>query len=308
MTLDSVEKLRYLSRKLLRELGILGIEDQTHLSPAHWHSLIEIDKEPGITISRLGNLLLISSSRISRLIKNLLQEELIEARQGVDKREKYLYITPSGRKAIENIDAFSRKKIVGAFTYLEKEEIDTLIDSVEKYTFALEKSRLLIDQVKIATLPTSRAIRKQIMSMIENIQKNEFSIPVSAEANDSVLKAEQHFYYNNAYNFWYAVDEKGTIIGSIGISKIDQETGQLKKFFVTKEYRGKGIALKLMDTAIRAARKHGLKHLYLGTVDVLKAAHQFYAKYGFKRIRKNELPENFELIPVDTHFFKLELG
>lgn len=301
---NQIESLRFCSRKLLRELGILGIEDQTDFSPGHWHALIEIDQEPGITISKLRTLLIMSLSRISRITKALLNEGLVESNPGADKREKYLHITPLGKKALKRIDEYSRKKIEGAFEYMNEQEIRALIESIEKYAGALEKSRLFAEQVKIATLSTSRTIRKQIISMIENIQRNEFSIQVSESANLCILKAEENYYFNKTYNFWYAVDESGKIIGSIGLRQIDEETGQVKKFFVAKEYRGKGIAQKLMESMRKAALKHGFHTLYLGTVDVLKAAHKFYDKAGFERIAKTELPNGFELIPVDTVFFK----
>lgn len=136
---------------------------------------------------------------------------------------------------------------MGAFAFLNEEEMLKIIDSIDKYASALNKSRLLIDQVKIATISTSRLIRKQIVNMIENIQKGEFSIPITDDINMCILKAEQEFYYNNSYNFWYAIDANGRVVGSIGLKKMDFEKAEIKKFFVAQEYRGKGVAQKLMQ-------------------------------------------------------------
>jgi hypothetical protein len=52
--------------------------------------------------------------------------------------------------------------------------------------------------------------------MISDIQEKEFWIPITKETNSGVLKAEEEFYYNNSYNFWYAVNDEGKILGSIG--------------------------------------------------------------------------------------------
>ena len=118
-----------------------------------------------------------------------------------------------------------------------------------------------------------------------------------------ILKAEEEYYYDNSYNFWYAVNDAGKIVGSVGLKKIDACYGEIKKLFVVKEYRGKGVAQKLMNTLFKAASKHQFEFLILGTVDKLHAAHKFYAKYGFTLMLQQDLPYGFERNPLDTLFF-----
>lgn len=304
-----IEILRNSSRKLIRELGMLQLNNgDSKLTPAHWHALIEISKEPDITISRLGNLLLISTSKVSRLVKSLAKDGLLIISEGKDKREKYLKLTEEGHSEIKKIDAFSESKINSSFEFLTDKEIEQIIQSISLYGSALEKGRLIREQIKIMTLSTSRTIRKQIISMIENIQRTEFAISITNEINLCVLKAEEHFYYNNSYNFWYAIDDTGKVVGSVGLKKIDNRLGEIKKFFVSKAYRGKGVAQKLMKILIKAARKHKFDNLILGTVDKLHAAHKFYMKYGFTQIDQKDLPNLFERCPVDTMFFKVNLN
>lgn len=303
-----IDTLRNCSRKLIRELGMLQLnKGEAKATPGHWHALIEVSKEPGITISKLGSLLLVSTPTVSRLVKSLAKDNLLQITEGRDKREKYLYLTDQGQAEIKQIDAFSESKINGSFEFLTDKEISEIIQSITKYCDALERSRVLREQIKIMTLSTSRTIRKQIIEMIENIQKNEFSIPITDEINSCVLKAEEEFYYNHSYNFWYAVNDKGKIIGSIGLKKIDNRFGEIKKFFVAQEYRGKGVAQKLLNTLRKAALKHKFKVLVLGTVDKLHAAHKFYLKHGFTQMNQKDLPSTFERCPVDTMFFKINV-
>lgn len=304
-----IDKLRHCSRKLVRELGMLELnKNNVEETPGHWHALIEISKEPGITISQLGNLLLFSLSTMSRVVKSLVKNGFVNFLEGNDKREKYLYLTDKGLDEIKKIDAFSQSKICGAFEFLTKPEIKHIIDAISKYSEALEKSRSMREDIKIVTLSTSRTIRKQIINMIENIQKNEFAISINDTINLCVLRAEEEFYYEHTYNFWYAVDSNGKILGSIGLKKIDDQYGEIKKFFVIKEYRGKGVAQKLMSTLLKAASKHKFKFLILGTVDKLLAAHKFYNKHGFKQIASKDLPDKFERCVVDTVFFKAAIA
>lgn len=301
---DQISKLRFSSRKLVRELGMLQLNKaRQHRTPQHWHSLIEISNEPNITTSKLGHLLLLTYTTISRIVNSLLKDGLINSQNGLDKREKHLQITKKGLLEIENIDEFSNIKVRGALSLLTDEEQDQIIASIQKYSDALERSRIFREQVKIHTLSTSRAIRKQIISMIENIQKNEFSLAITDEINSCILKAENIYYYHQSYNFWYAVDDSGTVIGSIGLKKIDAHHAEIKKFFVHLNYRGKGVSQKLMQTLIKSALKHRFKYLYLGTVKSLQAAHRFYEKYGFSRISEKNLPSQFEICPLDTVFY-----
>lgn len=302
---DGVEKLRSLSRKLVRELGMLQLDqDDSSETPAHWHALVEIDKDPNLTISKLGSLLLMSTSKISRLANSLRKKGLINFKGGADKREKYLLMTVAGKTAVQRINQFSENKIKGAFKFLNKSERSAILNAIDIYARALEKNRLLDSELKIATLPTSRIIRKQIVAMISDIQLNEFSIPITKETNLCLLKAEHTFYYNKSYNFWYAMDGKGQIVGSIGLNKLNAKYGEIKKFFVAKEYRGTGVAKKLMQTLVQAAQRHGFTKLFLGSADVLKVAHSFYEKYGFKKIDRAHLPAEFDLCTLDSVFYE----
>ncbi len=305
MNKDRINKLRTASRKLVRELGMLQLNQaKSGRTPQHWHALIEVAKDPEITISKLGKLLLLSTSATSRIADLLIKHGLVATKDGIDRREKQLILTDKGQVEINNIDEFSNAKIVGAFEFLTPEDQVQIMDAMQKYAAALEASRLLREQVKIRTLSTSRTLRKQIIHMIENIQVHEFSVPITAEINSGILRAEEEYYYNNAYNFWFATDDGGKIIGCVGLKRLNDNTGEIKKFFVVQDYRRKGVAQKLMEILLKAAVKHGFTELYLGTVDKLEAAQRFYEKYGFTRIMKQQLPREFEILPVDTVFFK----
>lgn len=304
--LEKIETLRHLSRKLVRELGMLQLNQlNPQETPERWHALVEISKQPGITSSKLGVLLLMSSSKISRLVGTLGKEGFIKSYPTPgDKREKSLHLSANGHLEVKKIDSFSHEKIEGALDLLGPHDLSEIILSLEKYTTALEKNRTAKEQIKISTLSTSRPLRKKIVQMITTIQREEFFLPVTETLNHCVLKAEQEFYYNNSYNFWYVVDAKGTLVGSIGLKKIDETAGEIKKFFVIPSYRGKGVAQKLMHVLLKAASKHNFDFVYLGTVDKLEAAHRFYKKSGFIPIPESSLPEHFEKCSLDSLFFK----
>jgi DNA-binding MarR family transcriptional regulator/N-acetylglutamate synthase-like GNAT family acetyltransferase len=304
-----IESLRYSARKLIRELGMLELDpENAQKTPGQWHALIEVAKSPGITISELGRLLIMSTSTISRIVKSLAEQGFLSFKEGNDKREKSLFLTERGESEIREINVFSDSKISGAFEFLTNDEIHQIIGALTKYSEALEKSRVMREEIKIVTLPTSRTIRKQIVNIISDIQEKEYLIPITKETNAGVLKAEEEFYYNNSYNFWYAVNDEGRILGSIGLKKINDQCGEIKKLFVIKDYRSKGVAQKLMNTLLKATSKHKLEVLILGTVDKFHAALKFYSKCGFTPMNRTDLPAGFKENPIDNLFFRKEIG
>lgn len=308
MSKNYISNLRHVSRKLIRELGMLELNKfEINNTPQHWHALIEIHNEPNITITKLGSLLLLCYSTTLRIVNSFIKDGLITSQNGLDKRENCLKITEKGLQAIKKIDEFSNAKVLGALQFLTLEDQKQIFEAIDKYATALEKNRILYEQVKLHTLSTSRTLRKQIINLVEDIQKNEFGLPITEAVNICILKAETEFYYNNSYNFWYATDATGKVIGCIGLKKIDDNNAELKKFFVHQDFRGKGVAKKLMQVLLKAAVKHQFKFLVLGTVDKLHAAHKFYTRYGFSPIKQQDLPQNFNVCFLDTLFFRGEV-
>ncbi|MBS0656265.1 MAG: MarR family transcriptional regulator [Verrucomicrobia bacterium] len=303
--MDQIHTLRHSSRKLVRELGIIQLDKSlAGPTPQHCHVIVEIgEARSGITVSKLAELLLMSVSAMSRLIQSLIERGLVEAKDGIDKREKFLVLTSTGKEELKNIDDFSNAKVEGAFAYLTKEDQAEIIRSIQKYAEALEKSRTQLAYVKIHTLSTSRPLRRQIVQMVEEIQKYEIEVTVTKELNTCILRAEETFYYNNSYNFWYATNNEGTVVGCIGLRKIDDMQGQLLKFFVDKRFRGKGLAQKLLATVEKAASKHGFSEIWVGTLNKLAATEQFYLKSGFSPVQEKKLPDGFKKCYLDVLFY-----
>ena len=73
-------------------------------------------------------------------------------------------------------------------------------------------------------------------------------------------------------------------VGSAGFKKYDDECAEVKRVFVKKEYRGKGISNKLMELLENVARKQGYRYLILESGEPLVAAMALYRKIGYKVI------------------------
>lgn len=77
----------------------------------------------------------------------------------------------------------------------------------------------------------------------------------------------------------------GQPAGTAGIHLLDDETAELKRVWVTPSARGHGVAPRVLETAISAARALGARQLWLETEPtVMATAHRMYLAHGFQEI------------------------
>src|SRR5690606_17230776 len=70
-------------------------------------------------------------------------------------------------------------------------------------------------------------------------------------------------------------------VGCGCLKKFDEATIELKRMFVSDEYRGKGIASKILNELEQWAKELGYKQIILETGTLLTEANNFYKKHGY---------------------------
>ncbi len=78
---------------------------------AHHRVLHFVSRHPGLTIAELLDILKITKQSLNRVLKELLEQNFVEARAGVaDRRQRHLFATAKGRKlALELAQLQSRR-------------------------------------------------------------------------------------------------------------------------------------------------------------------------------------------------------
>jgi len=149
---------------------------------------------------------------------------------------------------------------------------------------------------------------RQIIDIILPIQQIEFNVPVTLEAQPDLLDIE-HFYHKSGGCFWGAFMGE-ELIGTIALINTGHNAGALRKMFVKKEYRGKdlGVAQKLLEILLQFCRGKQITDVYLGTVEMLKAAHRFYERNGFVLTDIKDFPPYFPRMMADNMFYHLHLS
>lgn len=73
-------------------------------------------------------------------------------------------------------------------------------------------------------------------------------------------------------------------VGCASFKKYDDQTAEVKRVFVHKDHRGKGISQQLMNKIEELAKGKGYKKLILETGKAMVVAHALYMKLGFQII------------------------
>jgi N-acetylglutamate synthase-like GNAT family acetyltransferase len=156
--------------------------------------------------------------------------------------------------------------------------------------------------------PLSNAYSNQAVALILPIQQIETGVAVTIEEQPDLFDIDR-VYNQPGGGFWGALKD-GELIGTIALISVGHSAGVIRKMFVKKEFRGRELAIaqQLFQTLLDHSQTKGIKDLYLGTVEKLKAACRFYERNGFNRINAEDLPSYFLRMQVDDTFYHLALS
>jgi N-acetylglutamate synthase-like GNAT family acetyltransferase len=178
-------------------------------------------------------------------------------------------------------------------------------DAAAPFVDPLPPQRLAhADAQGIAVHPFAAAQAGAVRDLVLSIQQQEFGLPVSAASQPDLLDIPLH-YRRGRGNFWVALRD-AEVVGCIGLLDIGAGRGALRKMFVAAPWRGHrfAVAQRLLQHLMGWCAGHGLREVWLGTTEKFVAAHRFYEKHGFERVERSALPPGFEVMAVDTRFYR----
>lgn len=128
-----------------------------------------------------------------------------------------------------------------------------------------------------------------------NEKVNDFIISIFVEeygfeeCRKELERQNNYEYIEKGGNLWIALDDEDNVIGTIALVKHNNEEVELKKLYVRKDYRGKGLSKELYSRVIDTTKENDFNRIFLGTYEKLETAINFYLRRGFKKI--DELDE-----------------
>lgn len=95
----------------------------------------------------------------------------------------------------------------------------------------------------------------------------------------------------------YLAWQDGELAGCVGMKKLDDKTGELKRLYVRPSFRGQHLGRELVERIIEDARSLGYSRLMLDTMPELVSARHMYENMGFR------VTERYNNSPLDTTIF-----
>ncbi len=95
-------------------------------------------------------------------------------------------------------------------------------------------------------------------------------------------------YYLESGGEFLVIEEAGKVIGTGGLHPIEASTCELKRVWLYKEQRGRGLGKAIAQRLIQTAKRRGYKRIVLeiATLDLQPAAVGLYKQLGFQPIDK----------------------
>jgi len=128
----------------------------------------------------------------------------------------------------------------------------------------------------------ARLVRQRDLDRIEEIEGPSFG----PDAYERKLFAE----YTRICGGLFLVAERGTRVLGYSITVLHEGRGgkraELVSVAVDPAHLGKGVAAVLMESTLRRLRRRGVPRLTLMVKLTNERARGFYAKYGFRRVRR----------------------
>ncbi len=93
--------------------------------------------------------------------------------------------------------------------------------------------------------------------------------------------------FNRDDSLLLVAEVEGQICGCCGIyptEGLDNDTAELVKYYLHKDFRGMGIGRTLMEKCIEAAKLMGYQKLYIESMPEFSNAVRIYEKQGFRNI------------------------
>ena len=128
------------------------------------------------------------------------------------------------------------------------------------------------------------SFKKEYISDFYTLNKKWIEESFLLEESDKfdLLNPEESIINKGGEIFFALIEDKP--IATVAMIPIKSDTYELAKMTVDTQYRGNGIANKLMDKCILFAKEKKVKEIILITNDTLVIARNLYDKYGFKEV------------------------
>ena len=123
-----------------------------------------------------------------------------------------------------------------------------------------------------------KATKYDIARIVE-IEKDSFPDPWEEQLFRGTLDSRDKYFF---------VDAMGNDIAGYAIFEKVFDEGHITNLAVSKHYRRKGVATRLVNKMLDLAKGMGIKEIFLEVSESNEAARKLYSKFGFAKVSKRK--------------------
>ncbi len=230
--------------------------------------------DDGATVRELRDRLGLDAGYLSRLLRSLEADALVEVRPDPeDRRRRRVTLTRRGRTAWRRLDERSEELAQRLVAPLSERQRDRLTEALATADLLVRAATVRIE----ATEPTDpRAVQAMAAYFAEIGERFGFE-PGDAWQEDAASMAPPD-------GFFVVATSDGEPVACGGVQRLPDGAAEIKRMWVHDGWRGAGLGARLLRHLEDRARDRGHVLVRLDTNDVLHEAIAMYERAGYRAI------------------------
>lgn len=137
-----------------------------------------------------------------------------------------------------------------------------------------------------------RKIKKSDNKLLAKIIRScfdDFKVPTQGTVYEDPTTDHLFELFKEENSALFVVEVDGELCGCCGIFPtlgLPEKCGELVKFYIDKDFRGKSLGKMLMEQSIEFAKKSGYESIYIESLPEFSTAVSIYEKQGFSYLEK----------------------
>ena len=281
-TLQNIESMRRFNRFYTKQIGVLhqGLLDSPY-SLTEARVIYELAQHKSITASKLCAELDLDAGYLSRILRNLRKQGLIEKEPNPDdQRQRILRLNENGLQVFAILNTRSQQEIeelLSKFTQQEQARLVNAMQTIETLLGAQPEQR-----VPYILRPPQPGDMGWVIARHGMLYAQEYHWDETFEGFVAAIIGEYVKNYDPKMERCWIAEVNGEIAGSVFVVKKTDEIAKLRMLIVDPKARGLGIGKRLVQECLRFAHQKGYKRITLWTNSCLLAARHIYKQAGFE--------------------------
>jgi DNA-binding MarR family transcriptional regulator len=276
MQLDQVRKVRRFNRTLTQRVGAL---EQSYLDRgrplAEARVIYEIGRA-GIDLRVLREKLALDSGYLSRLLRSLERQGLIEVRSTArDRRARRLTLTSAGLAELEAYDAESDALATSLLAPLDPERRARLVAAMAEVEQLIHAGEIEV-RVEPPDGPDATACLEAYFKELAERFEGGFDPAIPHAARPEQLTPPA--------GYFMVARVRGRVAGCGALKLVGGGIGEVKRMWTADFARGQGVARTVLAAIEAKARELDLHTLRLETNKALVEAHALYRAAGYREV------------------------